>query len=75
MPSPFTVLFAVELVIKVVGLTPKGHVTDRYNIFDAVVVAVSVMDLALTMGSSLAVFCALRVGRVLRAARVVRVTA
>lgn len=33
----FTCYFALEMIVKVVGLGPKGYVRDRMNIFDAIV--------------------------------------
>lgn len=30
----FTVIFVIEMIIKMIGLGPKGYVRDKFNIFD-----------------------------------------
>eukprot|EP00484_Ammonia_sp_Unknown_P007624 CAMPEP_0197073220 /NCGR_PEP_ID=MMETSP1384-20130603/210494_1 /TAXON_ID=29189 /ORGANISM="Ammonia sp." /LENGTH=1825 /DNA_ID=CAMNT_0042512053 /DNA_START=142 /DNA_END=5619 /DNA_ORIENTATION=+ len=68
----FTVLFTIELVIKLIGLGPERWWFDKFNVFDAVIVIVSVIELALpnaeggNVGGALLAFRALRVLRVLR---------
>ena len=42
----FTVLFALEMIFNLIGLGLVEYVKDGFNIFDAVIVVVSVIDLA-----------------------------
>ncbi len=71
----FTVYFVLEMVIKLMGLGPRAYVSDNFNIFDAVVTLLGVLDMALTLApnvsspASLTVFRAFRLLRVLRLAR------
>lgn len=71
----FTILFAVELVIKFIGLGPRRWWFDKFNVFDAIIVLVSLIELFISgtsgnaesspLGAILA-FRALRVLRILR---------
>eukprot|EP01084_Bolivina_argentea_P242471 406749_1 len=64
----FTILFALELVIKIIGLGPERWWFDKFNLFDAVIVIASLIELCLTNAqtcSSLA-FRALRLLTLLR---------
>ena len=53
----FTAIFALEMIIKLIGLHPRGYAQDSFNIFDGVVVIISlvevVMELAKVEGGSL----------------------
>jgi sensor histidine kinase YesM len=40
----FTWIFVAELLFKLIGLGPKNYIADSYNIFDAVVVGISLVD-------------------------------
>ena len=60
----FTGLFAVEMVLKVYGFGVAGYVHDAWNCFDAVIVVVSLVDIAVNQAESKAT--------VLRAFRVMR---
>jgi hypothetical protein len=65
----FTILFALEAVIKIVGLGPRCWWFDKFNVFDAIIVVVSLIELAIpgdTAAGALLAFRALRVLRVLR---------
>lgn len=64
----FTVLFALELIIKIIGLGPQRWWFDKFNVFDAIIVLVSLIELGLQDGGAgaLLAFRALRVLRVLR---------
>eukprot|EP00755_Sulcionema_specki_P009052 Sspe_Gene.42602::Locus_20697_Transcript_1_1_Confidence_1.000_Length_2533::g.42602::m.42602 len=64
-----TGLFAIEIILKVIGYGPKRTFRDGYNCFDAFLVAIAIPDLV--SGSSSA-FTALRAFRMLRALRLVR---
>lgn len=69
----FTLIFFIELIIKVTGLGPRKYVADLFNVFDAVIVIFSVVDYISSDGSSGA-FSALRSFRTFRSLRVLRVT-
>jgi hypothetical protein len=40
----FTWLFAAEMVFKIIGLGPSLYTKDVYNVFDSVVVILSIVD-------------------------------
>ena len=42
----FTLLFLLELLVKLAGLGPSQYAAEKMNLFDALVVAASVADLA-----------------------------
>jgi len=42
-----TIYFALEMVIKIVGLKPRGYIADSFNIFDGVVVMISLIELCI----------------------------
>ena len=70
----FTIIFAVEMVLKLVGLGLRGYVSDAFNIFDGVVVVISLVDLIMTAlsvgsGSGLGVLRSFRLLRVFKLAR------
>ena len=44
----FTWLFFAEMMIKMVGLGPKGYLGCVYNKFDAFIVVISIVDFAVT---------------------------
>ena len=43
-----TTYFALEMVVKVIGLKPRGYVADSFNVFDGLVVVVSIIELIIT---------------------------
>ena len=47
----FTVLFALEMILSMIGLGIKGYFSQGFNIFDATIVFVSVFDLAFTINN------------------------
>ena len=69
-----TSYFALEMAVKLVGLTPRGYVADKFNIFDGVVVIVSVVELVITSttGDGGGMLSALRTGRLLRVFKLAR---
>ncbi|CAK63561.1 unnamed protein product (macronuclear) [Paramecium tetraurelia] len=72
----FTILFTIELGLKLIGMGPKNYISDTMNIFDAIIVALSLVELFFLGGgtsgkSSLSAF---RSVRIFRAFRVLRVT-
>lgn len=46
-----TALFSLELVLKLLGLGPSTYVADSFNIFDAAVVGISLLELGLAGAS------------------------
>lgn len=67
----FTIIFAIELVLKVIGLGVKVYFEDSMNFLDAFVVAISLIEYTFMSGSSS--YSALRALRIFRAFRVFRV--
>jgi len=43
-----TILFAMEMVLKLVGLGPAEYVRDGFNVFDALIVVMSMVELAVS---------------------------
>jgi hypothetical protein len=73
----FTFIFVAELVFKVYGLGPKRYVKDAFNVFDAFVVALSIVELiinSLSSGSGGGATSGFRAVRIFRIFRVLRVT-
>ncbi len=44
----FFVIFFLEMVIKIIGLGPHLFIKDTYNIFDALIVTLSIIDVSLS---------------------------
>ena len=73
----FSWLFVVEAIIKIIGLGPKEYTRDAFNIFDAVLVVISLVDFALLQipsisagsGGALSAFRGIRLLRVFKLAR------
>jgi voltage-gated sodium channel type V alpha len=74
----FFVIFFIEMIIKVVGLGPNSYIKDHYNIFDSLIVALSIIDVFLSatvpenvkMGhGAISVFRAFRLLRVFKLAK------
>ncbi|KAL4431571.1 hypothetical protein ABPG74_017276 [Tetrahymena malaccensis] len=69
----FTIIFAVDMGLKLIGLGFTEYVSDRMNIFDAIIVILSILELAVLSGtSSVSAFRSLRILRVFRVLRVTR---
>jgi len=65
----FIGVFTVEMLVKIVGLGPRIYVSDRFNIFDAVIVVFSYIELAFSNSSSLSALRTFRLGRVFKMAK------
>ncbi|KNC46856.1 egg laying defective protein 19 [Thecamonas trahens ATCC 50062] len=67
----FTVLFALEMVLKIAGMGLRRYIADRFNVFDAFIVVVSLIELVAARGegSGLSVLRAFRLLRVFKLAR------
>ena len=68
----FTVLFAAEMVLKQVGLGVVGYFRSKMNVFDCVVVVISLLELSLLSGSGMSALRSVRILRVFRVMRVAR---
>lgn len=66
----FTILFAIEMGLKIVGMGAIKYVRDAMNVFDAIIVALSLVDLFFLSGSS--VFKSVKIFRALRVLRVTK---
>ena len=54
------------MILKIISLTPKIYAADLMNIFDAILVILSMIEEFLNTGSSVSAFRALKIFRVLR---------
>ncbi|PSC71712.1 voltage-gated ion channel superfamily isoform A [Micractinium conductrix] len=68
-----TCLFAVEVAMKMIGLGAWGFSADPFNAFDALVVALGVLEMALMMGANGNALRSFRTLRILRSFRVLRI--
>ena len=48
----FTWVFFCEWILKIIGLGPNNYFRDNFNLFDSIVVAVSLVDYALNKSIS-----------------------
>ena len=63
----FTILFAIEMVFKLFGFGIRKYILDYFNVFDAVIVCISVLELFLqSENSGLSVLRAFRLTRVFK---------
>ena len=68
-----TMIFTVEMVLKIVAETPKRYLADKMNIFDGSVVTISQVELwALSGTKGLSAFRTVRIFRTFRVLRVTR---
>jgi Ca2+-binding EF-hand superfamily protein/ABC-type taurine transport system substrate-binding protein len=69
----FTFIFICEMGIKLTGLGLRGYILDRFNVFDGVVVVISIIELLMSLfgveGGGLAILRSLRLVRVFKLAR------
>jgi len=75
----FTWAFFAEMIIKMIALGVNNYIHDKFNLFDAIVVSLSLVDWCLTIiltkeqkksvGSSMQALRALRLLRVIKLAR------
>ncbi|MED6232264.1 Voltage-dependent L-type calcium channel subunit alpha-1D [Ataeniobius toweri] len=52
----FTGVFTVEMILKLIAFKPRGYVGDAWNIFDALVVIGSVVDIILSQSVNIKAF-------------------
>ena len=43
----FTIIFTFEVVVKIIGVGTRGFASDRFNIFDAVIVLISLIEMGM----------------------------
>ena len=43
----FSIIFAFEVVIKLIGLGTSGYAADKMNLFDATIVAISIVEIVM----------------------------
>jgi hypothetical protein len=67
----FTIIFTIELITKIVGLGMYIFVKDKFNLFDAFIVAISFVEIILASGSG--AFTSLRAFRLFRIFKLFRV--
>ncbi|KAM7063718.1 sodium channel protein type 10 subunit alpha isoform 3-T3 [Molossus nigricans] len=65
----FTVFFTAEMVFKIIAFDPYYYFQKRWNIFDCIIVTVSVVELAMAKKGSMAVLRSFRLLRVLKLAK------
>ncbi|XP_074630746.1 sodium channel protein 1 brain-like isoform X1 [Acropora palmata] len=70
----FTVVFIMEMVLKLIAFGPKEYCKNKWNLFDGAIVILSVLDMALTYsntidGAGLSVLRTFRLLRVLKLAQ------
>ena len=41
----FTLIFILEMIVKIAALGPAGYLSDRMNLFDCLIVLLSLVDL------------------------------
>jgi hypothetical protein len=75
----FTWAFFLEMFMKFIGLGPKNYVKDSFNLFDAFVVAISIIDWTISLlmneediGDAAGALQALRAMRLLRVIKLAR---
>ncbi|XP_077020879.1 voltage-dependent T-type calcium channel subunit alpha-1G isoform X1 [Tamandua tetradactyla] len=65
----FTSLFALEMLLKLLVYGPFGYIKNPYNIFDGVIVVISVWEIVGQQGGGLSVLRTFRLLRVLKLVR------
>ena len=70
----FTGIFAVEMITKIIGLGFNNYRRDSYNVFDSVIVIISLVDLALSLTPGIDAGDALTAMRALRLLRMIKLS-
>ena len=71
----FTILFTIEMIVNLIGLGWIGYISDGFNVFDGIVVALSLVELAgqiITQSREGGMFSILRGFRMLRIFKLVK---
>lgn len=69
----FTIAFFIEMILKFVGLGVKNYMMDGYNVFDCVIVIISLVDLVLEQVAGVDQLDILKVFRALRLLRTIKI--
>lgn len=48
----FSIIFIIEMIIKLIGLGIKGYYRDPFNTFDCIIVITSIIDFSFTLSKS-----------------------
>ena len=56
----FTIIFTVESILKIIALTPLKFLSNRWNVFDLLIVTVSLIELAFANTKGLSVLRSFR---------------
>lgn len=67
--SILTILFSVEMVLKVIGLGPKQYLMDGFNVFDAIIVIIGILEFANVGSKDITVFRTFRLLRIFKLVR------
>lgn len=63
----FTIIFTFEVILKLVGLGVRAYCADRFNVFDAIIVIISILELCLaSSGGFISALRALRLFRIFK---------
>ena len=73
----FVWVFTAEMIAKLIGLGVKNYVKDKFNIFDGIIVIISLVDFTLNFtvdmeGGASGILSALRALRLLRIIKLAR---
>ncbi len=69
----FTIVFTVEMGLKLLAYSPLGYVRDGMNVFDGIIVILSLVEILFLQSGNKAV-SAFRAVRIFRTFRVLRIT-
>ena len=69
----FTIIFIIELVLKLIDLGPIQYLQDKMNYIDGIVVILNVFELTFLSGGTFTAFRAVRIIRTFRVLRVARI--
>lgn len=72
--TAFTIIFAVDMGLKIIGEGFSEYVSDKMNIFDGLIACLSLSEMIFLTGSAGSSLSAFRAVRILRVFRVLRVT-
>ena len=75
MNDTFTIIFIVEMILKLIALGVNDYVSDYFNVFDTAINIISFIDIISSPGANLGsvkVFRVLRVMRVLKMFRLIK---
>jgi hypothetical protein len=62
----FTIIFTLEVVLKLLGLGIKGYGQDYFNLFDALIVVISIAEMFAAEGGPLSALRAFRLFRIFK---------